>query len=387
MQRRESVFIVLLFAGSLLSAAVAGLLGVRSEAFENRAVATFPPIRAKYILDAGLYARISSYLEDHLPLRQAAVELDARLDVGLFQDSPHSKVRMGEDDWLFFETSLIQPARTERPVSELIDLLADLGRRFEESGRAFRVVLIPNKLSVYPEYATPRIRELGSGGTRKRQELDRELQSRSLPAFLDLAPLMLATKQEYDHFLFFPDDTHITSFGAIIIARATTDAIRPGLWANAVVMGPRDEERLGDLGQMMIVREPIANAVFRIRREGVRLEQPEKRSQTKGYRLEILRAASDDQPLIEGRTFFLHDSSLDLPRIMMHPFFEEAHYLNWNSFDPPTTAEMMAESDRVVIELIERDFYWRTDELLGSESFQAAIREALRPSAATDGGG
>jgi hypothetical protein len=65
---------------------------------------------------------------------------------------------------------------------------------------------------------------------------------------------------------------------------------------------------------------------------------------------------------------------------MSRTYFGDSTFLTWDGFEPQPVASEMARARIVVIEIVERDFFWRVPRQLGSPEFIQALAAALRAS-------
>ena len=106
-----------------------------------------------------------AYLDDHLAFRNLAISTVLRADVAL-GESPSPLVLAGSDGWLFYVDGSEDFRRgeglTEDQIRSFYDVHQQLTDRFAAQGIDYRVMLCPDKHSIYPQYL-PLTRRLGSG--------------------------------------------------------------------------------------------------------------------------------------------------------------------------------------------------------------------------------
>jgi hypothetical protein len=211
MKKPEYLLICTLFASFLLAPALARVAGIRAEAFENRALAERPRAGWASAFDTGYYAGVSAWMEDHLSLRQMAVSTDARLDLNLFRDSPDPQVWLGRNDWLYYDAGLRRACTGDTAPAALLESISRLETMLGESGRTLRWMIVPNKIAIYPEHATPGILRAASCGEARRGELYDALQNSPPSGFIDLHRVFKTAKEQFSRQLYFPDDSHAHS--------------------------------------------------------------------------------------------------------------------------------------------------------------------------------
>ena len=105
------------------------------------------------------------YLDDHLAFRNAAIYATLRADLSL-GESPSPQVLAGSDGWLYFvdgdEDFRRGTGLTQEQITAFYDVHQGLTDYFAALGVDYRVMINPDKHSVYPQYL-PLTRQLGKG--------------------------------------------------------------------------------------------------------------------------------------------------------------------------------------------------------------------------------
>ena len=377
MKKPEYILICVLFASLLLAPALARVAGVRAEAFENRALAERPESDWARAFDTDYYAGISAWIEDHLSLRQAAVRTDARMDLHVFGDSPDPQVWLGSDDWLYYDDGLRKACTGDASPVVLLESIARLETMLRESGRTLRWMIVPNKISIYPEHATPRILRAAACGEARRLELYTALRSSTPRGFIDLHRVFGTAKEQFSRQLYFPDDSHVTPLGSALIIQQMVGVLRPGLWDARAMRPAQPLLRVGDLARMLVIREPISSENWGISRPGLEPGLTDYEEIAPGVSRRRLRTVGPDEALIGEETFVLHDSQFNTAMAMMRSYFADTTLIKWNDFSAEHVASEMAAARIVVVEVVERDFYWRVEKQLGSPDLFRALKAAL----------
>ena len=106
-----------------------------------------------------------AYLNDHLAFRNAAISAVLRTDL-MLGESPSEQVLAGSDGWLFYvegeEDFRRGPGLTEEQIREFYDVHQQLTDYFASLGIDYRVMIAPDKHSIYPQHL-PLTRRLGNG--------------------------------------------------------------------------------------------------------------------------------------------------------------------------------------------------------------------------------
>ncbi len=106
-----------------------------------------------------------SYLDDHLAFRNAAIFAVLRTNL-LLGESPSEQVLAGSDGWLFYvegeEDFRRGTGLTEEQIKEFYDVHQQLADHFTSLGIDYRVMIAPDKHSIYSQYL-PLTHRLGNG--------------------------------------------------------------------------------------------------------------------------------------------------------------------------------------------------------------------------------
>ena len=109
-------------------------------------------------------AQFESYFNDHFPYRNSAIFTLNYSDARFFNKSPDpSAVTVGTHGWLYGGTDQMQSLLGIKPFTDemITATIAELNYRYErcrEAGAEYRLVIIPAKSSLYPEYLPPAYR-------------------------------------------------------------------------------------------------------------------------------------------------------------------------------------------------------------------------------------
>lgn len=132
--------------------------------FENRPAAPWPSG-----LGRGFTVEFERALADRFGGRDALVRLHHRIKAELFQVSPVSKVLIGRNDWLYYlgddGRALDRVLRRHPPptAAETAAIVEGIRRRaaaLRARGIAWRLVIVPDKYTIYPEHVPPSLQPL-----------------------------------------------------------------------------------------------------------------------------------------------------------------------------------------------------------------------------------
>ena len=298
---------------------------------------------------------LEAYLDDHLAFRQTVIAsvLRANLDLG---ESPHPSVLSGFDGWLYYleggEDFRRGLGLDREMIVELYDVQQQVADTFSAAGCDYRILVAPDKHSVYPQYL-PLSSRMGTGPS----VLDQMMEAPD-PAytvrFVDVRPALTAAAETGDQ-QYYKTDTHWSANGAFTACQTLLDALEkdhPSLHR----LTDKDLRRTritasGDLAAM-IGQKGLREDHF----EAVEVASP---------------AAREDEERSDGElTVFVNDSIPDAPKMLllhdsfgpaMTPFLMESVSELWlMSNDSPAFDSMgdLSRFDIVVFEVVERNRSW-----------------------------
>jgi alginate O-acetyltransferase complex protein AlgJ len=198
------------------------------------------------------------------------------LPVGISTDP--QKVIVGRNGWLFLGDEYQQTLSMDsRPATEedvkAAQRIAEASRAwsvfFAERGvKLYRVMIAPNKGSIYPEYMPNWARPASSNGT------DALFAATGTEHFIDLRPSLIEAKKQQKVALYYETDTHWNHLGGALAFRAFAREVArdaPELrWPaeDAYAVSRVDPRIGGDLARFLRIpnafddEEPITNAFF-----------------------------------------------------------------------------------------------------------------------------
>jgi hypothetical protein len=246
---------------------------------ENRTSAPLPPTPSSWAALQKYPSGFEAFFNDHFGFRNELIGSHAIFKYYVLRISPHERVLLGKNQWLFYTGNESIPDFKGEIVPDTATLAAwsdTLKQRQDwlaERGIAYRFVIAPNKQTIYPEFMPPGIVR---GTTSRRQQILGYLASRGgLSPVVDAAGLMLQAKG--GPILFHPLDTHWNPAGAYLGYRALmTDLLRDGKPEGRMLDIPDAQfvpspVTAGDLTNMMGLKQGIYRAVISSEYAGPRL--------------------------------------------------------------------------------------------------------------------
>jgi hypothetical protein len=276
-----SLTLTILFA-LMLWIPMVGMLfdwNVETHVIERRERAT-PPAWGQDSISA-YPGKFVDYFNDHFAFREVMIYAYSFAKVKCFNVSSSDRVLLGKEHWLFYtggqliedHQGLTPPSQQElKQWAEVLE-----GRRawLAERGIRHLFVLVPNKVTIYPEYLPP--------GVHRRQEVTRAdtltdyLREHADLAFLDLRPVLAGAKLK--GLAYYPYGTHWNSHGSYAAYRRVMATL--GEWypekqpfhledfergesAGEYIchmLGLRDEDWYPSVVDTLKLREPYASPV------------------------------------------------------------------------------------------------------------------------------
>ncbi len=138
----------------------------------------------------------------------------------------YRQVVEGAEGWLYFGADALSKCHPNKPLAQTIGQLAKLRDVVERSGRQFVLVLVPDKTTMVPEYLPERYPYKDCAAPITPQVWQ---QSIEIAGGLDMRPRLAAAAERYDKPMYYPQDTHWTSEGAIEMVKAVAQEVKPGV--------------------------------------------------------------------------------------------------------------------------------------------------------------
>lgn len=405
--RRVVVFPLLAALTLFFGPGVAYLLGDRAEAVENRDLAEFPS------LDLGwdFLPAFGAWAIDHLPLRSEAVLARTRISEAVFGELPryatapsgvgvagvgtgtgdssegsgndiaYPQVIEGRDGWLFYGVDVSAACKPAMQVPEITRNLQRLAEAATASNRRLLITIAPDKSSAHPEL----LPETFAGEAcmeKQRAQFWASISALPNVDVLDPRSALASFESESGASVWRPNDTHWGPAGAAVFSKAVAEAIEPRTAdGSRIAVGPSDNLP-GDLSQMLGDLKSDSVPTARVEREGVtlRLEgdviTPEDVPDL-GYGPITVTASSTGAPLIPGKTLLLGDSFFAASRFQFPIYYSSLTYIHSMSAEVPgatdAVAALLAESDTLIFEMVERSAVGGHVAFLGDQSIEALV--------------
>lgn len=355
MTRRSQLVISVAFVLAMLVPFVAVVTRITDpKALENRPLTSFPRPSLSKLFDPKVYGQLATYLVDRLPWRDRAIAQRERLSVSLFAESAGDQVVVGADGWRYLAEIVNKPCYTADQFDGVRANLAELAGLFAAEGMGFRLLVPPQKETVYPEHLPSRDRQRSCIAANSAG-----LQAAAAGTSPGYSSLLTATRTGPD--LYYRADTHWNDRGVIIGARELVESLQAGVFeGSAYTITPSGRVRRDDL--LQIEGTPGTEIADRadLDRPGVVVTTSDAAGSSPTS--EVFHEQRSGAPLVRGRVVIVHDSfGIDLLPLTSGWFADATWFAVNRGYEPDRLAKAFENADSVVLVLTERHLV----ELLG----------------------
>jgi len=362
----------------LVLPAVAFIAGERGRPSQNRPLAEIPNLTEGW----GTFDQMARYLDDRIPLRSRATQLDSWIDRNFFDEDPafggasSPLVVQGENGFAFLAEDFEVACSPTGSIEQSVNTVEILERLFTSAERKFLVSIAPNKSTVL-EGQVPKDLALGPCWKAHTDQLWESLRSSDSSALVDLRSELETSDLFGNRDLYFKTDSHWSSAGSLVVMRTILNRLSPGAWDESDVQEASYRDYIGDLSLVNGSQRSEQIAVYEL----ARLEVTENQrtilnSELTNTNLRI-RNEGPDGSLVKGRTLLISDSFGDVSLERIAPYFEDLTFIHFSDWDPTLFASQMEKADTIWIMTAERYFTWRFSLFLGEPLFLESLDAAL----------
>ena len=123
---------------------------------ENKRMAEMPEIKENGQINRDYLTDLGTYFNDHFAFRNYLVDVDSRIQSGLFKESNVDTVLVGTDGWLYYTATLDnylgQNRMSGRTINNCVHNMKLLQDYVKSQGAKFVLAVPPNKNSLYGEH-------------------------------------------------------------------------------------------------------------------------------------------------------------------------------------------------------------------------------------------
>ena len=375
--RLEHLLTVGLFVALILSPWIVGALGLRASAErEHRSLAEWPGWSVGDAVDSEQFAEVEAFVTDHLPLRQESAAAINRALFGATGESPVENAFVDSSGVWNLSEDFLDACVGAFPAMALADIIAEWEAASGETTDIL-VTIAPDKSSVLNADISVRNRIADNCQVQRERELRDAFDGSD--DLLDLWSPLRERAGAGDEQLYFRNDSHWTSVGAITMAAELIDKFSPNLF-DPTHIAPADSATVtGDITRRLgWERDETIDRLVSVR-PGVSTDLEIVPSPSgQGIRVYTSSAAQPDQ-LIAGTTVIVHDSMGNYAEGMLSPYFERVMFVNWNDLASGEFLPLVPSADRIVFETVQRAMYPRANDPLLNPEFDQTLRSALAP--------
>jgi alginate O-acetyltransferase complex protein AlgJ len=372
--------------------AMAFLVGVRPQAIENRALTALPSVSDGW----KFFPSFTSWAVDHLPLRAQAISANAKVSEKVFGEapsfngdtggpiggtpggaatkaSPYPRVIQGKNGWLYFGADIANACQPTASVADTLAKLNRLAHAVQASGRRFVLAIAPDKSTVYPD-ALPDTYAGKSCAEARRSAFWAAVAKNPPAGYVDLKTPLLAEQKRSGVPVYRQTDTHWGPMGAAIYAEKLAAALDPALLKNTSIVAKGTSTRNGDLGNMISAPHLDSFPDVEVQRPGV---TPVGRSSltlpAMPYSPQTFTDKTTGASLFTPKTLLLGDSFSSASGPSLGGLFAHVTLLHNETSGPypQAVANLMSDSDVVVIEVVERTIASGRGSLISDASLSA----------------
>lgn len=195
------------------------------ESNENRKLAEKPKIKFSLAAFVNYAKQLNLYINDHYGLRNFMIRVNCMIHVKLLHTSPTRDVVLGREGWLYHDRyadgiSLMDffghaPFR-ESELEMILEKITKINRFCEERGILLKIVVAPNKHTIYPEFLPSDIKNRQGASTRLDQLKDYLIRNKLGSVLIDVRQSLVSSKGVKPYPLYYLTDTHWNQMGAFI---------------------------------------------------------------------------------------------------------------------------------------------------------------------------
>jgi hypothetical protein len=365
-QRLALVCTVIFFLGPLAGLVLFG----QPKAIENRPLHPFPSLSQGW----GFFTALGPWAVDSLSFRSGAIQADDHISRGVFGEPPalgtgggdaapggtsapprpaavFPQVIEGTNGWLYYGEDVRAKCQPTASLDAVLQSVLRLKKDVLGSGRRFVLVVPPDKSTSEPQNLPAQF---------EGKDCAKELSDAFWPRIvkeagaIDLRDDIHAAEQQSGASLYFPQDSHWTFAGGVLMTRAVANAIVPGVDSTWQVAKGQPYSGPADLPPL-IGRTGVDNTDrLTLAPDGV----TDRSYQVPFDARNVLtfRTAGDVKGMVGGTTTWLGDSFTTWATPSIAAAFQNVNVVQGAKIqnDPAAVAQLMVDSDTIVVEMVER---------------------------------
>lgn len=259
MKKTVNILFVAVCIGLCLSLFICMSFAKTDSTTENKRLSQLPKLYDKE-LNIDFLSEMGEYFGDHFAFRNNLVDMDSRIQSGIFGVSNMDTVIKGSDGWLYYTDSLDDYLRkntlSKRSVKSIARNLSIVQEYVRSRGAEFVFTVAPNKNSLYDDNM-PYYHSKKSGSKKNIDRLNPELKDIN---YCDLFSLF----GSQDEILYHKRDSHWNNKGAMLVFSEIMKKLGKPCTDYSEVNAVKKKDFIGDLGRMLypVSAEPEWNYYY-----------------------------------------------------------------------------------------------------------------------------
>jgi hypothetical protein len=358
----------------------------------------------------------AAYVNDHLPLRSDAVRLRAEISEQIFSEAPpasgtntfgetaagnpvnererkfvrlpplppepkvagSSTILVGDDGWLYLTLEFYRACNRREPVQQAIAGLRRLQRIVKRSGRSFALSIAPDKATAEHEHLPSD--NPYAGCYRTAPPVLGPVAKAHIPGFVDSHALVERRERAEKRAYWARQDSHWNGLARSAVAIELARQLAPDL-ARGARVDERVREYQGDLADLLGIPSTDKTLWGTVRRPGVHVTAAQV-SLAPGVPMRRFSTTSSQADLFPGSVLMVGDSFAESISNELAKFTTSLSLLHAGNVRkaPRSTADLVVDSDAVVVFVVERNLLVGGYEVLWSKPFLDKLEPLLAKS-------
>lgn len=365
-QQLALVCSVIFFLGPLAGLMVFG----QPPAIENRPLHPFPSLSQGW----GFFTGLVPWAVDNLSFRSNAIQANDQISRGVFGEPPalgtggtdaapggivtpsnrpavFPQVIEGTNGWLYYGEDMRAKCQPNASLDEVMRNVLRLKDDVVGSGRRFVLVVPPDKSTAEPQNLPAQYEGKDCAKSMRDQFWPRIVKEAGA---IDLRGAIQAEEKQTGGSLYFPQDSHWTFAGGVLMTRAVANSIVPGVDSTWKVAKSQPYSGPADLPPLIGRTGVDSTDRLTLAPDGVndRSYQDPFDART----VLTFHTPGDVQGMVGGTTTWIGDSFTTWATPSIAAAFQNVSIVQGAKLqsDPAAVAQLMIDSDTVVFEMVER---------------------------------
>jgi len=365
-QRLALACSVIFFLGPLAGLAVFG----QPPAIENRPLHPFPSLAKGW----GFFSDLVPWAVDNLSFRSSAIQANDRISRNVFGEPPalgtggsdaapggiqappqqpavFPQVIEGNNGWLYYGEDVRAKCQPNASLDAVLQSVLRLKDDVVGSGRRFILVVPPDKSTAEPQNLPAQYEGKDCAKKLSDQFWPRIVKEAGA---IDLRGAIHAAEQRSGASLYFPQDSHWTFAGGVLMTRAVANSIVPGIDSTWQVAKGQPYSGPADLPPLIGRTGVDSTDRLTLAPDGVNDRSFQDPFDSRNVL--TFHTPADVKGTVGGTTTWIGDSFTTWATPSIAAAFQNVSIVQGAKLDsdPAAVAQLMVDSDTVVVEMVER---------------------------------